>query len=216
MGIRTPQIPGSAVVVALAAAVVCGACAPGSAVLRSNHYRMVVPTEWQATEEGGVAVLRVPQAAGAPGGGKLDLRLHAWLVDGAVAQPVDESVKRLTGQGTAQLQPAGEEAEKTCGELPHGYRLFGESQSAATLRTPSGDYVVVTAAQKSGSLVAAVGIVPNRAPLCENLHAMTAAIQALHDTLTPAADPTLPGRPPYVLDGPGRVQTEIPAPVPLP
>ena len=201
---------------ALAAAAVLSACAPNSAVLRSNHYRLVVPTNWQATEEGGVAVLHVPQAAGAPGGGKLDLRLHAWLVEPGIDQPVEESVKRLAKQGSAQLQPAGDEAEKTCGELPHGFQLFGEAQSAATMRTPSGDYVVITAAQKSGSLVAAVGIVPNRGPLCENLHAMSAAIQALHDTLTPAADPTLPGRPPYVLDGPGRVQTEIPAPIPLP
>lgn len=215
MGSRSLQLFGS---VALAAATVFGACAPISPVLRSNHYQLDVPKDWQATEEGGATVLHVPQAAGAPGGGKLDLRLHTWLVNRTVDQPVDESVKRLTEEGTARLQPGGDEAEKMCGELPRGYRLFGEAQSAANMRTPSGDFVVVTAAQSSGSLIAAVGIVPNRAPLCENLRAMAAAIASLRDTLTLAEDPTLPGRPPILLDSPvaGRPPTVIPAPASLP
>ena len=59
-----------------------GGCAANDAVLRSNHYHLVVPTDWQATEEGGATVLHVPQAATAPGGGnRLDLHLHTWLVD---------------------------------------------------------------------------------------------------------------------------------------
>ena len=208
---RAKKVAGSVV---LATAAVFGACAPNNAVLRSHHYRLVVPTNWQATEEGGVAVLHVPQAASVPGGGKLDLRLHAWLVDRTFEQPIEESVKRLAEQGTAQLQPAGDVTEETCGEQPHGFQLFGQAQSAAHMRTPAGDYVVVTAAQTAGSLIAAVGIVPNRAPLCENLHAMTAAITSLRDTLTPAEDPTVARRPPIMLDSPipGRPSTQVPAP----
>jgi len=198
--------------VMLAATAVGGACAPNNAVLRSNHYHLVVPADWQATSEGGATVLHVPQAATAPGGGKLDLRLHSWLVNRAVDQPVQESVRRLAELGGGQLQPAGDATEEACGELPHGFRMFGQAQSAAHMRTASGDYVVVTAAQESGSLIAAVGIVPNREPLCDNLHAMTAAMQSLGDTLTPADDPTLPGRSPIPLDSPvtGRPSPEIP------
>jgi len=208
---RAKKLAGSVVI---ATAAMVGACASNGGVLRSNHYQLAVPKDWQATEEGGVAVLHVPQAVSAPGGGKLDLRLHAWLVDGTVDQPVQESLDRLAKQGTAQLQPAGDAAEQTCGELPHGYQLFGQTQSARHMRTASGDYVVVTAVQSSGSLIAAVGIVPNRAPLCENLHAMTAAIASLQDRLTPADDPTIPGRPPVLLDSPipGRPAAAITAP----
>jgi len=199
--------------VAVAAAAVFGACAPNSAVMRSNHYQLAVPKDWQATEEGGVAVLHVPQAANAPGG-KLDLRVHAWLLDRTVDQPVQESLDRLAKLGAAPLQPAGDAAEEACGELAHDFSLFGHAQSAAHMRTASGDYVVVTAAQTSGSLVAAVGVVPNDARVCENLHAMTAAIASLQDRLTPADDPTVPGRPPIQLDSPiaGRPSTVIPAP----
>jgi hypothetical protein len=212
---RAKQVAAGA---AVAVAVVSGACAPSSAMLRSHHYQLVVPAEWQATSDRGATVLHIPQAGSAPGGGKLDLRVHAWLVNRAVDQPIDESVRRLAEQGTARLQPAGDEAETTCGELPRGYRLFGEAQSAAHMRTASGDYVVVTAALTAGSLVAAVGIVPNRAPLCENLYAMTAAITSLRDRLTPADDPTLPGRPPVLLDSPvaGRPPIMLPAASPLP
>ena len=201
MGIRSPQIPRSVV---LAAAAVLGACAPNGAVLRSNHhYRLVVPTDWQVTEEGGVAVLHIPQATSAPdGGGRLQLHLHTWVVDRGVNQPVEESLNRLAKQGTAQLQPDGDAAATACGELPHDFQLFGQAQPAAHMRTPSGDYVVVTAAETYGSLVAAVGIVPNRAPLCDNLYAMTAAIQSLRDTLTPAANPTAPRRTPLRVDSP--------------
>jgi hypothetical protein len=221
MGIRSSQIPRSVVLLLAATAVlVGGACAPNGAVLRSNHhYRLVVPANWQVTEEGGVAVLHIPQATSAPGGGdRLQLHLHTWLVDRAVGQPLEESVNRLAKQGTAQLQPDGDSAEQACGELPHDFRLFGQAQRAAHMRTPSGDYVVVTAAETYGSLVAAVGIVPNRAPLCDNLHAMTAAMESLRDTLTPAADPTAPQRTPLLVDSPvpGRPPADIPAPDPLP
>jgi hypothetical protein len=201
----------------LGAAVILWGCAPGNVVLRSNHYRVVVPADWQATEEGGVAVLHVPQAASASSAGRLQLRLHAWVIDRAVDQSVEESLRRLTGQGAPSLHPAGDAVEKSCGDLPRGFRLFGHAQPSAYMRTPSGDYVVVAAAHASDSLIAVVGVVPNRPPVCDNLQAMTTAIQSLFDGLTFVGDPTGPPPTQFRLDSPipGRPSVEI-APSPLP
>jgi hypothetical protein len=207
--------------VRLAAGLAClglAACAPANVVLRSNHYRVVVPPAWRVAEQSGGAdeptVLRVPAAAAAKQGDTLELRLYAWPAPAGLADPAGEAVRLLAGQQQAAFESAAAVDERRCGELVRGFRVLGKPQRAIHLRVNTGHHLVVTAGQASGSLVAAVGYVRDEGPFCENIVAIGSALTALDSALRDSGDLARVPDPSIIL--PGSTNTAMSVALPTP
>ena len=193
------------------------ACAPTNVVLRSNHYRVVVPSAWRVAEQSGGAeeptVLRVPAAASAKPGDTLELRLYAWPAPAGVADPVGEATRLLAGRKQGEMQSAAA-ADERCSGLTRSYWLFGKPERAVHLRTPDGHHVVVTAGQAASSLVAAVGYVRDEPPFCDNLAAFDAALGALRGSLADSGDLARVPDPEIILPGSSIYSFSVALPTP--
>ena len=178
---------------AIVALLLGAACAPNGVVLRSNHYRVVVPNEWHVSATSGGSdeptVLRVP-ASPAAGQSGLELRLYAWVAPWDVQDPVREAMKRLAGQKAAGLDAATVAPRDRCGERIQAFWMFGKPQPVAYLKMPSQQLLIVTAGTAEGSLVAAVGYVRDEEPFCENVASMTTALGQLRTSLLASRDVT--------------------------
>jgi hypothetical protein len=177
------------------------ACAPMTVVLRSHHYRVVVPDGWRVEAmSGGEAaptILRVPPADTDKSGDGLQLRIYAWTDMRTKGEPLAQAVGRVVGpdldaRGNAEL----------C-ERRARFRLLGEDRPAAYLRARSGELLIVTTAKAAGSVVTVIGSIPNRYPLCGNVAAMESAIAALGTALAPGTDVDRVSSAPVVLETPG-------------
>jgi hypothetical protein len=204
--------------VVVLACLAAGACAPANVVLRSNHYRVFVPSAWRVAEQSGGAeeptVLRVPAASTAKPGDTLELRLYAWPAPAGVADPVSEATRLLAGRQQAEMQSAAAADEGRCGALTHGYWLFGKPQRAAHLRVGSGQHLIVTAGQAAGSLVAAVGYVRDEPPFCDNMAALDAALGALRGSLADSGDLARVPDPEIILPGSSIQHLSVALPTP--
>ncbi len=85
----------------LAVAAIAG-CAATGVTLRSNHYRVYVPADWQVIDTGGVTdvptVLRVPAPADRATSA-MEIRLYPWLAQGPLADPTGDALKHLADGG---------------------------------------------------------------------------------------------------------------------
>jgi hypothetical protein len=175
------------------------ACAPTNVVLRSNHYRVVVPPAWQVAEQSGgptePTVLRVPAAPSAKPGDTLELRLYAWTAPGVIADPTAEATRLLAGREELELEAAAAADERRCGEQVRGFWLLGKPRHAVHLRMKNGHHLVIAAGQARGSLVAAVGYVRDEPPFCDNIVAVDAALTTLATALGRGDDLTRPPDP---------------------
>jgi len=195
-------------------------CGSSNVVLRSNHYHVAVPADWQVAAEadgpGRPTVLRVP--AGGDGTGDLELRLYAWVDSSGAGDPVGAAVRRLAGGKEGAWRAAAAVDESRCAERARSFVVFGEPRPAAHLRSAADEYFIVTAAEANGSLVALVGQVTDRRPFCENVETIEASIARLGKVLVASGDFSRDRPRPVTLMAPGGVGpvTELPAADPLP
>jgi hypothetical protein len=175
--------PARASIVWMVAALAGGGCASIATTLRSNHYRVTVPTGWSVEDatidDDEPVVLSAPAAPTDHSGKKLELRIYAWEQDQAGSAPVEDVVARLAVDDQGQMRAQGAADAENCMKLGGRFVMFGEPRSAARLRAKTGHHVVVTAATAAGSLVAVVGVVPHAEPFCDNVAALEAAISEL-------------------------------------
>ena len=192
-------------VMALVAAAAIAGCAPVGMTLRSNHYRVYVPPEWQVVTTGGTSsaptVLRVP-APGVESATAMEIRLYPWEVDAALADPTGDALKRLAEGGVLDLVAAADD-EEPCPQRTGGLFMFGRPTRAIHTRVKSGQRVVVTAADQYGSLVAVVGILaPGRSP-CDDAQSMDSAIKRLIGAMAGTGDASRPVPAPTTAGVPG-------------
>jgi hypothetical protein len=181
-------------------------CGPSNVVLRSNHYKFVVPLDWQvegsSSEEDQPTVLRVPAAATDKSGEKLELRVYGWVAPETSAPPIDFVVARLAGHDESSMRSAAARDESLCGDPRRPHALLGDQQGTAHLKARSGQHLIVTAGTASGSLVGVVGVIPDRQPFCDNVSAMDAAISSLQAGLAKSGDITRFRSSPVMLSSP--------------
>ena len=196
-----------------AVALVAG-CAANGVTLRSNHYRVYVPPEWQVVEEGGDSaiptLLRVPSAvAGAPG---VELRLYPWHAQGPLADPTGDALKRLADAGilfggAARLEDEG----PPCPAQNLEFFVFGKPARSIHVLTGTSRGGVLTAGYAYGSLVGIVALATSNRPTCAEVQTMVEAIRRVTITLAATGDASRPFTPPILLEqvGPG-VPIELP------
>lgn len=205
--------------VAAAACALSLGCAPADVVLRSNHYRVVVPGAWKVTrrseEPHKPVVLLVPSpVVTALGGGPVELRLYAWVAPAHAGDPIQEAVGRLAGRDEVEWRLAAAPDERRCGERPRFFSLFGEQHLATHLRAPGNRHLIVTAGEAMGSLVAVVGLVVDDPRFCEKVGATEAAMADLGTLMAPSYDLVRANVDPFVLPNPhsGRPDVILPRP----
>lgn len=190
-------------------------CAPIGVTLRSNHYRLYVPPEWQVVATGGTTnvptVLRIPGAGDNAATG-MEIRLYPWLVEGTLADPTGDALRRLAEGGVLDLVTAADE-EEPCRQQSGELFMFGRPTRAIHARTKSGQRVVITGGDQYGSLVGVVGILaPGRSP-CDDAQSMDAAIKRLIGAMAGTGDASRPVPAPTMGGLPGK---SIPLPAPDP
>ena len=163
--------------------------------LRSNHYRVYVPPEWQVVEQGGDSeiptLLRIPAAAeGVPG---VELRLYPWLAEGPLADPTGDALKRLADAGillgdAARLEDEG----PPCPAQNLEFFVFGKPARTIHVLTGTGRAGVITAGHAYGSLVGIVALATSNRPTCAEVQTMVAAIRRLTITLAATGDASRP------------------------
>lgn len=182
---------------AISAAVVAfGGCGATGATLRSNHFRLSVPPDWQVVEAGGgetPVVVRAPSEGAAPG---VDMRVYAWLVGAPPADAAGDALERLAGLASARADD-----DPPCPDRATQFFVFGRPARAIHLVDAGGGHIVVTAGESDGSLVALVGSRAAGAPGCEASRRMDAIIERLAASLSGTGDLTRPREPESV--GPG-------------
>jgi hypothetical protein len=174
-------------------------------MLRSNHYRVYVPAEWQVVATGGVTdiptVLRAParpdQTADA-----MEIRLYPWLTHGPLPDPTGDAFKHLADSGVLDLATATRDDDQPCSERTGEFFMFGRPTRAIHVKTATGQHLVITAGHADGSLVGVVGIVPPGRSACADVGDMDSAIRRLAGTMASSGDPTRPPVPPTIIDGP--------------
>jgi hypothetical protein len=181
------------------AATVAG-CAATGVTLRSNHFHLYVPPEWQVHEQGGDGVLptllRIPAENGMP----VDLRLYTWVVEGPLADPTRAAIERLAATGA--IAPRAAETVEPCSDRNTGFVIFGRAVRAAHGVDIAGMRQVITAGYASGSLVGIVASTAAQEPLCACFDAMHAVISRLSRSLAPGGDARKPIVPPVILEQP--------------
>jgi hypothetical protein len=176
-------------------------CAATTITLRSNHFRLAVPPEWQVVEAGGggeiPTLVRVPARDGAP---EVDIRLYAWVVDARPADPSGDVLGRLAALNVLGLASARADDGDPCPDRAAQLFVFGSPARAIHLTNTEGRRIVVTAGEAHGSLVAVVGALSAGASGCGATGRMDAAVERLAAAMTPGADLSHPARPPTFVD----------------
>ena len=182
-----------AVIIALAVE----GCAATGVTLRSHHFRLAVPPDWQVIEAGGSGeiptLIRAPASAGAP---EVDVRLYPWLVSEPPADASGDVLGRLAAMNVLDLGSAHADDDEPCPDRAAQFFVFGRPARAIHLTNSEGRNIVVTAAESYGSLVAVVGALAPGASGCAAVARMDAVIERLAASLTGAADLSRPVRPP--------------------
>jgi len=194
-----------------------GGCAATGLTLRSNHYRLFVPPEWQLVVAGGDAgiptLLRVPPPTGVDGP-PVEVRLYAWTVQGPLPDASDEALHRLAGAATLDLQSA--RPDEPCGGWMDQCVLFGEPARVSHIKTSSGRHVALVAGHDSGSLVAVVALAAGP-PSCRDIEVIDAALKRVAGQITSAPDVSRPTPRPIILEDPsGGRSTQLPPADPAP
>jgi len=178
-------------------------CAANGVTLRSNHYRVYVPPEWQVVEQGGDSeiptLLRVPAAAqGAPGA---ELRLYPWHAQGPVADPTGDALKHLADAGILLGDAARLEDEGTpCPAQNLDFFVFGQPARTIHVLTGTGRAGLMTAGYKYGSLVGIIALATSNRPTCVEVQAMVEAIRRVTMTLTATGDASRVVPPPTFME----------------
>ena len=187
--------------VVLAAVIALGGCAATGVTLRSNHFRLAVPPDWQVVEAGGggeiPTLVRAPASAGVP---EVDVRLYPWLVGEVPADPAGEVLTRLTAMNVVGLASARADDAEPCPDRAAEFFVFGRPARAIHLTNSEGRHIVVTAGESYGSLVAVVGALAAGASGCAAIKRMDAVIERLAASMTGAADLSRPVQPPTTVD----------------
>jgi hypothetical protein len=199
--------------------VLVAGCAANGVTLRSNHYRVYVPPEWQVVEQGGDSeiptLLRIPAAAGVR---DVELRLYPWLAQGPLADPTGDALKRLADAGIllgAAARP--EDQGPACPAQDLEFFVFGQPARSVHVLTGTGRAGVITAGYAYGSLVGIVALATSNRPTCAEVQTMVAAIRRLSITLAATGDASRVVLPPIMLESPaiGRPPIEIPSADPM-
>ena len=190
-------------------------CAANGVTLRSNHYRVYVPPEWEVVEQGGDSeiptLLRIAAAReGVPG---VELRLYPWLAEGPLADPTGAALQRLAGAGillgdAARLEDEG----PPCPAQNLEFFVFGNPARTIHVLTGTGRAGLLTAGYAYGSLVGIVALAASNRPTCPEVQTMVAAIRRLTITLAASGDASRVVPPPLILESPqGGRSIEIPS-----
>jgi len=190
---RFPKSLCARVVVALAIA----GCAATTVTLRSNHFHLVVPSDWQLVEGGSGAQIPTLIRAPATGGAReVELRVYAWLVPEPPADAAGDALHRLAGTNVLGLAAARADDAEPCPDRAAQFFVFGKPARAIHLTTPEGHRIVVAAGESGGSLVGVVAAMTPSGSACADGHAMDAAVERLAASLTDAGDLSAPPPPP--------------------
>jgi hypothetical protein len=188
-----------------AALLLIAGCAPNGVTLRSNHYRVYVPPEWEVVETGGDSgrptLLRTRQSTDNPGV-SVEVRLYGWPEQGPLADPAGAAYKRLADAGSLSIQGASvEDEESPCPDHHTDFVVFGSPARSLRFTTPTAQNGIITAGHADGSLVGIAALTSSRSPACAEVEAMTSAIRRLAaamrssgDLSRPALRPTFVGR----------------------
>jgi hypothetical protein len=204
----------------IGAVAVASACAATGVTLRSNHYRVYVPADWQVVEAGGDGVL--PTLLSIRGQGDRDppimqIRIYTWVVQGPVFDFPNEAIDRLVNSNAIIPHDGESSVEASAARCPDGdkgFVVFGQPVRAVHFEDLAGMRNVLTAGYARGSLVAVVATTLPKRPLCADIAAMHAAIRRLTASLAPAGDASRAGASPTIIEGAGGLPIEIPAPDP--
>jgi hypothetical protein len=197
-------------------------CAATGVTLRSNHFRVHVPPDWEVVETGGDSdrptLLRTrPSTDGSAIA--VELRLYAWLVQGPLADPAGDAYKRLAGAGSFDhyaSNVADDDPESPCPGQHPDFVVFGKPARSLRFAMPTARSGMITAGYADGSLVAVVAIASPHPPACAEVEAMTSAIRRLAAAMVPSGDPSRPSPHPILLEDPFGRSIEVPAADPGP
>jgi len=196
-------------------AVVIAGCAAHGVTLRSNHFNVYLPADWEVVDTGGNAgnptLLRPRNAAATEGA--VEVRLYPWLVQGPFDDPTGEVYRRLADLGSLDKPgPGADGDESPCADRNPSFVVFGKPARSVPFTTQGAQSGLLTAGYADGSLVGIVAIANSRQPLCAQFASISAAIRQLADAMTSSGDPTRPVPRPARLASPGPEQSiEIPA-----
>jgi hypothetical protein len=175
-------------------------CAATGVTMRSNHFQLDVPAEWQIVDPGGrdelATVVRAPAKGGAPG---VEMRLYAWLVSEAPADAGGDVLGRLAAKNVLGLAAAHADDAEPCPDRAAQFFVFGKPTRAIHLTNTAGQRLVVTAGESNGSLVAVVAAIDAGGSGCVDAAAMDAAVERLVASLGGGPDLWNPARPPTVV-----------------
>ena len=198
----------------LAALLLIAGCAPTGVTLRSNHYRVYVPPEWEVVETGGASdrptLLRTRPSPGSPGVA-VELRLYTWLAQGPLADPAADAYKRLADAGSLVGQAAKMAGEESaCPDQRSDFVVFGKPARSLHFTTPAAQTGLVTAGHMDGSLVAIAALTESGSPSCAEVEAMTSAVRQLAAALRPSGDASRPAPRPILVQQPSGGMIELP------
>lgn len=201
----------------LAAVVAVAGCATVAPTLRSHHFTLELPADWQLVEAGSGGAtptrVRAPAHAGAP---EVDVRVYAWSVAEPPADTAADAHARLAAIDSGIAAAHADDAEP-CPERANGFFVFGKQARALHLLTARGEHIVITAGESRGSLVAMTATIAPGTAGCAGVAALDAAIERLAASLITGADLSRPvPRPIDVIDTNGRIQHQLPAADPGP
>lgn len=203
--------------VTLGAVLAVVGCAATGVTLRSNHFRLAVPPDWQLVEAGGggeiPTLIRAPASGGAP---EVDIRLFPWLVGEVPVDAAGEVLKRLAAMNVIGLAAARTDDAEPCPDRAAQFFVLGRPARAIHLTNTEGRRIVVTAGESRGSLVAVVAAIAAGTSACSDIKAMDAAIERLAASLTGAADLLRPAPQPTILEDQRGRSIEIPPADPAP
>jgi hypothetical protein len=184
----------------IAVLVATAGCAATGVTMRSNHFQLDVPPDWQVVDLGGrdelATVVRAPAKGGAP---EVEMRLYAWLVSEAPADAAGDVLGRLAAKNVLGLAAAHEDDAEPCPDRAAQFFVFGKPTRAIHLTNAAGQRLVVTAGESNGSLVAVVAAIRAGGSRCVDAAVMDAAVERLAATLGGGPDVWNPWRPPTVV-----------------
>ena len=173
-------------------------CASTTVTLRSHHFHVAVPSDWQVVEAYGgerPALLRAPATGSSP---EIELRLYSWTVPGPPPDAAGDVLQRLAGMNVLGLAGARSDDAEPCPDRAVHYFVFGKPARAIHLTSADGRRVVVTAGESLGSLVGVVAAMAAGGSGCTDSNAMDAAVERLAASISEAGDLSAPPQPPPV------------------